>query len=57
MTGLGRRLQPLGSRGLCSDWVERMKVGKDFKKTNSQQTCKVDVNKASELWEAFNKVG
>lgn len=37
--------------------VERMKVGKDFKKTNSQQACKIDVNKASKLWEVFNKVG
>ncbi|PVH73194.1 hypothetical protein DL98DRAFT_538559 [Cadophora sp. DSE1049] len=37
--------------------IERMKVGKDFKKTNSQQACKIDVNKASKLWEAFNKVG
>lgn len=37
--------------------IKRMKVGKDFKKTNSQQACKIDVNKASKLWEAFNKVG
>jgi hypothetical protein len=37
--------------------IERLKVGKDFKKTNSQQACKIDVNKASKLWEAFNKVG
>ncbi len=34
-----------------------MKVGKDFKKTNSQQACKIDVNKASKLLEVFNKVG
>jgi hypothetical protein len=37
--------------------IEHMKVGKDFKKTNSQQACKIDVNKASKLWEAFDKVG
>jgi hypothetical protein len=28
-----------------------------FKRTNSQQTCNIDVNKASKLWEAFDKVG
>jgi SWIRM domain len=37
--------------------IECMKVGKAFKKTNSQQACKIDVNKASKLWEAFDKVG
>jgi hypothetical protein len=37
--------------------IECMKAGKDFKKTNCQQACKIDVNKASKLWEAFDKVG
>ena len=31
--------------------------GKEFKKTDAQQACKIDVNKASRLWGAFEKVG
>jgi hypothetical protein len=30
---------------------------KEFRKTDSQQACKIDVNKASKLWTAFDKVG
>ena len=30
---------------------------KDFKKTDAQIACKIDVNKASRLWMAFEKVG
>lgn len=30
---------------------------KDFRKTDAQQACKIDVNKASKLWQAFEKVG
>lgn len=37
--------------------IECMKAGKKFKKTNCQKACKIDVNKVSKLWEAFNKVG
>ena len=31
--------------------------GNEFKKTNAQQACKIDVNKASKLWTAFENVG
>ncbi|KAH6688973.1 SWIRM domain-containing protein [Plectosphaerella plurivora] len=31
--------------------------GKEFRKTDAQQACKIDVNKASKLWTAFEKVG
>jgi hypothetical protein len=31
--------------------------GKEFRKTDAQQACKLDVNKASKLWEVFHKLG
>jgi hypothetical protein len=31
--------------------------GKEFRKTDAQQACRIDVNKASKLWTAFEKVG
>ncbi|KAI1638087.1 hypothetical protein F4809DRAFT_649544 [Biscogniauxia mediterranea] len=37
--------------------VECLRVGKEFRKTDAQQACKIDVNKASKLWTAFDKVG
>lgn len=37
--------------------IEAYRIGKEFRKTDAQQACKIDVNKASKLWEAFNKVG
>ena len=37
--------------------VSYAKKGLDFKKTDSQRACNIDVNKASKLWEAFNSVG
>jgi hypothetical protein len=37
--------------------VEAMKKGKEFRKTDAQQACKIDVNKASKLWGAYEKVG
>jgi hypothetical protein len=37
--------------------IECMRRGKEFRKTDSQQACKIDVNKASKLWSAFEKVG
>ncbi|KAI9754296.1 MAG: hypothetical protein M4579_004760 [Chaenotheca gracillima] len=37
--------------------VNAMKMGKEFRKTDSQQACKIDVNKASKLWSAYDKVG
>ncbi|KAI0886302.1 uncharacterized protein GGS22DRAFT_179196 [Annulohypoxylon maeteangense] len=36
---------------------ECLEVGKEFRKTDAQQACKIDVNKASKLWTAFEKVG
>ncbi|KAF3055214.1 SWIRM domain-containing protein FUN19 [Daldinia childiae] len=36
---------------------ECLKMGKEFRKTDAQQACKIDVNKASKLWTAFDKVG
>ncbi|KAI1339205.1 hypothetical protein F5Y15DRAFT_81420 [Xylariaceae sp. FL0016] len=37
--------------------LECARVGKEFRKTDAQQACKIDVNKASKLWSAFDKVG
>ena len=37
--------------------VECAKIGKEFRKTDAQQACKIDVNKASKLWTAYEKVG
>lgn len=37
--------------------LENHKKGKPFRKTDAQQACNIDVNKASQLWTAFNKVG
>ena len=32
-------------------------LGREFRKTDAQQACQIDVNKASKLWVAFEKVG
>ncbi|KAI0390724.1 SWIRM domain-containing protein [Xylariaceae sp. FL0594] len=37
--------------------LECLRNKKDFRKTDAQQTCKIDVNKASKLWMAFHNVG
>ncbi|KAI9849417.1 MAG: hypothetical protein M1838_000160 [Thelocarpon superellum] len=37
--------------------LEALRIGKEFRKTDSQQACKIDVNKASKLWAAYDKVG
>ena len=37
--------------------LDALRVGKEFRKTDSQQACKIDVNKASKLWAAYDKVG
>lgn len=37
--------------------IEALKISKEFRKTDAQQACKIDVNKASKLWTAFEKVG
>lgn len=31
--------------------------GKQFKKSDAQKLCRIDVNKTSRLWEIFAKVG
>lgn len=37
--------------------VEALRKGKEFRKTDAQQACKIDVNKASKLWSSYEKVG
>jgi hypothetical protein len=37
--------------------LECARIGKEFRKTDAQQACKIDVNKASKLWSAYEKVG
>ena len=37
--------------------LHALKIGKEFRKTDAQQACKIDVNKASKLWTAYDKVG
>ena len=37
--------------------VKALHVGKEFRKTDAQQACKIDVNKASKLWAAYDRVG
>ncbi|TVY54606.1 SWIRM domain-containing protein [Lachnellula suecica] len=37
--------------------IEAYNTPKDFRKTDAQQACKIDVNKASKLWQAFEKAG
>jgi hypothetical protein len=37
--------------------IECARNGKEFRKTDAQQACKIDVNKASKLWTAYEKVG
>ncbi|KAG6995687.1 SWIRM domain-containing protein FUN19 [Physcia stellaris] len=37
--------------------LNALRVGKHFRKTDAQKACKIDVNKASKLFAAFEKVG
>ncbi|KAK5999131.1 SWIRM domain-containing protein FUN19 [Cladobotryum mycophilum] len=37
--------------------LQCLRSNKEFRKTDAQQACKIDVNKASKLWTAFDKVG
>lgn len=37
--------------------LHRVQAGKEFRKTDAQKACAIDVNKASRLWQAFEKVG
>lgn len=36
--------------------LECARIGKEFRKTDAQQACKIDVNKASKLWTAYDRV-
>ncbi|KAL8291030.1 hypothetical protein RB597_005595 [Gaeumannomyces tritici] len=36
--------------------LECARIGKEFRKTDAQQACKIDVNKASKLWTAYERV-
>ncbi|TQS33730.1 hypothetical protein Golomagni_05915, partial [Golovinomyces magnicellulatus] len=42
-------------RRLFERRVECLRIGKAFRKTDAQQACNIDVNKASKLWTAFDK--
>lgn len=44
-------------RRIFRDKIERAKAGMEFRKTDSQKACKIDVNKASKLWSAYDKIG
>ncbi|PNS14548.1 SWIRM domain-containing protein laf1 [Sphaceloma murrayae] len=44
-------------RRIFEKFVDLARVGKDLNKTSAQAVCKIDVNKASKLWTAFEKVG
>lgn len=44
-------------RRLFYEKVQRLKVGKQFRRTDAQKACRIDVNKASRLFAAFEKVG
>jgi hypothetical protein len=37
--------------------LHALRIGKEFRKTDAQQACKIDVNKASKLWTAYDRVG
>lgn len=37
--------------------IEALRIGKEFRKTDAQQACKIDVNKASKLWQSYERVG
>ncbi|KAM0244824.1 hypothetical protein ACHAP5_005947 [Fusarium lateritium] len=44
-------------RRIFDQRVVCLRKNKAFRKTDAQQACKIDVNKASKLWTAFEKVG
>jgi hypothetical protein len=44
-------------RRIFDQRVVCLRKNKAFRKTDAQQACKIDVNKASKLWTAFDKVG
>lgn len=44
-------------RRLFFEKVTRLKRGQQFRRTDAQKACRIDVNKASRLFAAFEKVG
>lgn len=44
-------------RNIFKARLEKLRMGKEFRKTDAQQACSIDVNKASKLWTAYDKVG
>lgn len=44
-------------RRLFAEKVHRLRQGLPFRRTDSQKACRIDVNKASRLFGAFEKVG
>lgn len=44
-------------RRMFFEKVQRMKHGKQFRRTDAQKACRIDVNKALRLFAAFEKVG
>ena len=44
-------------RRIFHEKIIRYKQGMEFRKTDSQKACKIDVNKASKLWSAYEKIG
>lgn len=44
-------------RRLFERRLECARIRKEFRKTDAQQACNIDVNKASKLWTAYEKVG
>lgn len=44
-------------RRLFFEKVQKLKLGKQFRRTDAQKACRIDVNKASRLFAAFEKVG
>lgn len=44
-------------RRLFYEKVNRLKNGMQFRRTDAQKSCRIDVNKASRLYAAFEKVG
>lgn len=44
-------------RRIFQSRLTALRIGKEFRKTDAQQACKIDVNKASKLWTAYDRVG
>lgn len=54
---LSARLYLDSKRRLFAEKVHRMRHGLPFRRTDSQKACRIDVNKASRLFSAFERVG